>query len=286
MSVNYLLVVNLEKQNGYNCAVSVMQRLKGEARFFMDSSCEHIFGVRSNLTYGRFSALLEKADILIAVGGDGTIIHAAKQASGLDKPLVGVNTGKVGFLARIEQGDLTKLDLLRRGEYTIHKRMLLKAMVQTRGESSEYLALNDFVLTDTRVSHMMEIGVTCDGSFFETYRADGLIFCTPTGSTAYSMSAGGPVLDPGHDSIVMTPICPQSLFSRSIVFSPERSISVDNAHTGSTRDLSLSIDGEAVVNIGPNSRITIAKAECQASFIDFGDSDFYEVLNRKAIYRG
>ena len=224
-------------------------------------------------------------DIILAIGGDGTMIHSAKHGLSLAKPVVGINAGRLGFLAPIEQNEIEEyLQRILDGRYKLENRMLLQVDLVEQGNRTSFLALNEAVVSSGSTAKIHDFEVYCDGKYMDSYRADGMIFATPTGSTAYSLSAGGPVVDPLTDSIVMTTICPHSLFARPIVFSCQRLLSL-HAKTDQT-PFALTIDGVKVADITEKQRLEVRKApHYSAKFISFGEKEFYEILSKKIAYR-
>jgi NAD+ kinase len=231
---------------------------------------------------GEFSQMLSRCDLVMAVGGDGTILHTAVHAALADKPVIGVNAGNLGFLTQIEGDNLTELERLSQGRYIVQKRMLLQLTLEcTRNNQNQrYYALNDIVLSRRLPGHITDIQVYCEGAQVGQYRADGVIFATPTGSTAYSLAAGGPIVDPAVDSIIMTPICPHSLYNRSILFSADKRLSARIQE-----DLLVAVDGAGLPPVAAES-VFIEKADRFARFIRFPEKDFYDVLNEKLKLRG
>lgn len=216
------------------------------------------------------------SDIVAVIGGDGTIIHTAKKAAKFSKPLLGINAGRLGYLAGLEANDLSKLEKLVTNNFVIKNRMLLSVTVG----DAEYLCLNDAVISKGPLSRMIDISVTLKGECV-SYRADGLIFATPTGSTAYSLSAGGPIVDPDLDSIILTPICPQSLYARPILISPDDEIAITAIPPEGTGAY-LTIDGEEVCPILPNQKITVRRAkDLRAGFIKLQEGVFFNALANK-----
>lgn len=218
--------------------------------------------------------LYSDADIIIAVGGDGTIIHTAKQAAQFGKPVLGINAGRLGFMAGLEMNELENLKFLINGGYTTERRMMLKAEIS--GDSSVYYCLNDAVISKGALSRIIDISAKLDGQIM-TYRSDGLIVATPTGSTAYSISAGGPVVDPSVNGILITPICPHSLFSRSILISPDKVLTV----SASGADVFLTVDGEEALPISGRTVTVSAAEDMQVLLIRIKKDSFYSVLSRK-----
>lgn len=220
--------------------------------------------------------VLEECDIGVILGGDGTIIHAAKNAACYGKAVLGVKLGRLGFMADLEFSDTSFLNHLFTGKYVVEKRMMLS--VQGGGRS--YCCLNDAVLSKGSLARIIDFSLSAGGLPAAHYRGDGVIVSTPTGSTAYSLSAGGPVVDPLIESILVTPICPHSLSARPILFQPEAQLSLSFEERRGC-DVYLTIDGEEAVCIGPGEEITITRAEVEAQFIRIRNTPFYTVLNNK-----
>lgn len=216
-------------------------------------------------------------DVVVVIGGDGTIIHAAKKAANYDKPLLGINAGRVGYLAGIEADNLDALKTLTTGKYITQKRMMLKITLE--GSSEDLYCLNDAVVSNGSLSRLIDVSAKFDDDIIN-YRADGLIAATPTGSTAYSMSAGGPVVDPSLDSIILTPICPHSLYSRSLILNPNTKLKITNCNRDDN-DVFLTVDGESSKRIEANKSIEISKAEKSIKLIKIGGNSLYKTLSEK-----
>ena len=191
---------------------------------------------------------IRACDTVIVIGGDGTILDYSVCAAENSKPLLGINVGRIGFMATLETDELDKLEKLVNGEYTVEKRIMIDG----------YTALNDIYIS-AQFSSLVDFKVAINGYTVSSIRSDGIIFSTPTGSTAYSLSAGGPIAEPSLDCIEMTPVCPQSLSSRTILFSPEHSLVTEYR----SRDISvdLTVDGRIRERLSPGDKVIIAKSE-------------------------
>lgn len=229
--------------------------------------------------------LLQECDIAIAMGGDGTIIHTAKQAAQFGKAVLGINCGRLGFTAGLELHELDQLERLIRGDFDVEYRMMLAVTVTKNGSKSTYSALNEAVVSRGALSRMIEIDVANHGAPLPPYQADGLIVSTPTGSTAYSLSAGGPVVDPALRCLLLTPICPHSLHTRPYLFNEDALLSLRPHAREDGPSVFLTLDGEQAVELSEGCRITIAKAEKQAALIKLSHRPFYEILDRKLTNR-
>ena len=232
----------------------------------------------------KFSDLQQEllhADMLICFGGDGTILHAAKDATIHNVPILGINMGSVGFMAELEEGELSQLERLASGDYTTEERMMLQARV-FRGKQvvfDEY-ALNDAVLSKGTIARVAELDVSADGVLICQLSGDGVVVATPTGSTAYSMSAGGPIVEPCSDNLVVTPVCAHQLSARPMVMAPERTISVQLPRR-SRKSVYLSVDGGKSIRITGNDRVEIRRAECHTRLVKLSGRNFYQLLNQK-----
>lgn len=228
--------------------------------------------------------LIENCDIVIVVGGDGTTLNVAKAASLHNKLTLGINAGRLGFMSGLERDELSLLNRLVSGEYEVEKRMMIDARLMSENGIQDFICLNDAVITRGDLARLIDVTVKSDGRVITKNRADGMIIATPTGSTAYSMAAGGPVVSPDNSCFVVTPICPHSLVNRSIVFSSDKEleITVENDKNNTSY---LSIDGEKSVTVTKNSKIIISKSEYVAKLIKIKPDSFYEILNKKLLER-
>ena len=228
--------------------------------------------------------LIENCDIVIVVGGDGTTLNVAKAASLHNKLTLGINAGRLGFMSGLERDELSLLNRLVSGEYEVEERMMINARLLSENGAQDFICLNDAVITRGDLARLIDVTVKSDGRVITKNRADGMIIATPTGSTAYSMAAGGPVVSPDNSCFVVTPICPHSLVNRSIVFSSDKEleITVENDKNNTSY---LSIDGEKSVTVTKNSKIIISKSEYVAKLIKIKPDNFYEILNKKLLER-
>lgn len=228
--------------------------------------------------------MYRNSDFIIVLGGDGTILGAAREAAEFETPLLGVNMGHLGFLAEVEVGDLFKsLEAIFVNGIKVEKRLMLQASVCKNNKCREFFALNDIVITRGTLSRVISLNVFIDNDFVTAISGDGLILASPTGSTAYSLSAGGPVISPALSAITMTPICPHSLSNRSIVVSGKEIIRVD-LKVGSG-DAYLTIDGQEGYKIAEGENVTINSAPFSTNLVKVSDRSFYDVLRTKLTER-
>ncbi|MBQ3498752.1 MAG: NAD(+)/NADH kinase [Clostridia bacterium] len=228
---------------------------------------------------------VKQCDAVIAIGGDGTILHSGKIAALYGKPILGINSGKLGFMAGLERNELDLLSKLFEGEYSVDKRMMLDVMIFDESGMCvhRFNCINDAVFVRRVNRTIIEVTVESNGRLVNNYWGDGVIFATPTGSTAYSLSAGGPVVAPTIDSIILTPICNHSLFSHPIVFRPDERMLVYATKDDET-ELCVSCDGEPPVSIGAGCSVVVQKAELAADFIRIKSDSFIEILNSKMLH--
>lgn len=221
---------------------------------------------------------LKDSDIAVVLGGDGTIIRAAKCAALTNVPVCGINLGKIGFLASADVDELTTLadDLLNK-RYILEKRMILNASING---GAGRLVLNDIAVLRGSYPKMINITMDVDGEHLDTFMADGVVVATPTGSTAYSLSAGGPVAMPTMEMMLVTPVCAYDMHTRSMLLPSEKALSVS---LGKDRNFKaeVSFDGNENVLLGNNDVIEISKSEYSATLINFGSRSFYGVLRKK-----
>lgn len=275
------VVVNLSKEEAISCAGEIsLLMLSNNAEVFMLSECMPYYkGVKISFV-NSIDELFNVCDMAITVGGDGTIIHAAKYAARFDKPLIGVNVGRLGFAADIEIDGIGELTRIIDGDYSVENRILLDVEVVKGSSSKHCLAVNDAVIARGQLSKIIDLQVALDGEKIAKYRADGLLFSTPTGSTAYSLSAGGPIVAPQLDCILMTPVCPHSLFSRSVLFEGNSVLSV-SVKIPSECCCVLTIDGEKNIDINAEDTVIIRKSDLKLKFVSIYKRNFYRKLNEK-----
>ncbi len=237
------------------------------------------FEDKSFVTLGTAEEIAAECDIIIAIGGDGTILTASVQASANNKPLLGINTGRLGFMASMERDELESLAKLKTGDYCTEDRMMLDASLVRDGKTvSSHTALNDVVIARP-YSKITDYEIFTDGIAVSSMRSDGMVFATPTGSTAYALSAGGPILEPETECIQLTPICPHSLFSRTMVFKSERVLEV--RHYSDDDSVYFSVDGKFSCALTRDERLIIKKSEKKLRLIDIKGHSFFGAVNSK-----
>ncbi|MBA1337028.1 MAG: NAD kinase [Firmicutes bacterium] len=234
----------------------------------------------------RPSDIYKSSDFIIVLGGDGTLLSVARQVTWYETPILGVNVGHLGFLTELELENIYEgIEKIYRGEYRVDKRMMLEAVaVKNNMITESFSALNDVVITKGSFSRIVQLKTFVNNRYIETYPADGLIISSPTGSTAYSLSAGGPILSPDVSGMVITPISPHTLNSRSIVISDKEEVKVEIV--GDQNDVMLTIDGQQGYKLKTGDIIIVRKAEFSANMIRLTDRNFYDVLRTKLNERG
>lgn len=274
---------NLTRAEAFEVTSEICERLKSlgaQCCFFPEYKKDFAFTEAEFLTPDE---ALSNCDAVIAVGGDGSIIHAAKLAILKQKPILGINAGRLAFMAGLESNELSLLSRLIDGDYTLDKRLLLKTSVIKDGKVifSDY-CVNDCHITNEEKQRMTAIDVALDGKRFNSYLCDGILVSTPTGSTAYSLSAGGPIVDPELESILLTPLCPHSLVDRSLIFRPDAVITAVSAED---LPLCISNDGMPPVTVEPGCYAEISRAEFTADFIRIKSDNFIDILYTKLAQR-
>lgn len=274
------------KNGAYEESLKAIRLLKSfGGKILMTADLSEKYSDNDIAFFESHEVLIQKCDAVVTIGGDGTIIHAAKHAANFEKPLLGINMGRLGFVAELEPNELPMLERLFSGDYNVEKRQMLKVTLKSKSGSKSFFALNDAVISRGSMTKIIDLDVWLKKSYICHYRADGLIVSTPTGSSAYALSAGGPVIEPSMSCILMTPICSHSLFSRPVLFNPSSEILV-NAASREDTDLTLTIDGETTIPITADDTVVITTAEIYAELIVLKDKTFYRVLSDKFTERG
>ncbi len=222
---------------------------------------------------------IEECDFVVAVGGDGTILHVAKNASFYNKAVLGINSGRIGYMAGLEADELELLSTLKTGDFRLENRMLLDVIVNSGGTETNHLALNEVVVSRGGAARIIDINLSVNGEDPIEYGADGIIVSTPTGSTAYSLSAGGPVMAPDIEGMILTPICPHSLDSRSVIFSADNNLKIEGKCRNGG-EVFCSIDGEMPIDI-TKGNIKVKKSATTVKLIRIKNDPFYKIFKDK-----
>ena len=245
--------------------------------FEVDKSYE----LPKDIRFCRLDRELPTANMVICFGGDGTILHMAKAATRKGIPILGVNIGTMGFMAELESSELDQLPRIATGDYTLDSRMMLDVTVQRdRDIIFHDICLNDVVVTKGAVARIVHLEVKCDGVQAVETGGDGVIIATPTGSTAYSLSAGGPIVEPDAQNILITPICAHDVGSRCIVASDKRTVTVEMVRNA-RRNAYLSVDGGRAFRLNMGDVTTIKKSNLETKLVRLKDHIFFDVVNAK-----
>lgn len=272
---------NLKKNNALECTVEACEVLHANgARILMKDA----YTCEVALDYIQFisdDAMIGECDVIICIGGDGTILRAAALSIKYGCAVLGINCGRLGFMSSLERADVARLSDLCKGNYTLESRMMLDIIVtKADGTNISSHALNEAVISHGVASKIQDFTVLADGVVVSSLRADGLIFSTPTGSSAYSLSAGGPLIEPTIDCIEFTQICPHSLFSRTMLIAPNRVIEVKyNANKGSK--IAVSVDGRVPIELDPLDRLFIKKSSYSVNFVDMSANNYFKSIGTK-----
>ena len=279
-----ILASNPYRDKGFDTvrkAQKILEEAGLQTKICLPFDVEKTFELPKDLHFYRLDREINHADLVICFGGDGTILHMAKTATRAGIPILGVNIGTMGFMAELESTELELLSRLADDAYTIDRRMMLDVIVQRdRDIIFHDICLNDVVITKGAVARVIQLSVECDGVEAMSCTGDGIIVATPTGSTAYSLSAGGPIVEPETDSILITPICAHDMGSRCIVASGKRVINVHLCENAK-RNAFLSVDGGKALRLNMEDVATIRKSKLETKLIRLKDRSFYDVVNMK-----
>ena len=262
-------------------AIEILKKAGMQVKLCLPFEVDRTYDLPKDLHFTRLDREMQTADLVVCFGGDGTILHMAKSATRRGIPLLGVNIGTMGFMAELESTELDKLLKVARGEYTLDSRMMLDVTVQRERDILFHdICLNDVVVTKGAVARIVHLCVKCDGVNAMEFGGDGVIISTPTGSTAYSYSAGGPIVEPEAKNIIITPICAHEIGSRCIVASDKRVISVEQV-MNARRNAYLSVDGGRAVRLNMGDVATIQKSHLETRLVRLKDRSFYDVVSSK-----
>ncbi len=277
-----LICTNFKKEKSIAVLPSLVERLASfSITPVMSEDVKKLYS-NDKVSYCDETTALCDCSVFITVGGDGTILKWGKKAAALKKPLLGINTGRLGFMTALETDEFDKLLSLRDGNYHISRRMLMNAEFIGKNNKKQYIALNDIVLSKGSYSKLPEFNVEINGITVSRIRADGIIFSTPTGSTAYALSAGGPIIEPTIECMEMTPLCAHTLLNRPMIFSASDTITVSfKGYEGS--DVTVSVDGDSGIVFSEGDVIRITKSDTVLQLIDINGDSFYNSVNNKLI---
>lgn len=281
---NVILTPNPYRDKNFQTVRSAQQILRNagvQTKLCLPFEVDRSYDLPKDLRFSRLDRELPNAELVICFGGDGTILHMAKAATRRGIPILGVNIGTMGFMAELESTELDKLACLAKGEYSLDSRMMLDVTIhRDRDILFHDIGLNDVVVTKGTVARIVHLEVKCDGVQAMECGGDGVIVATPTGSTAYSISAGGPIVEPEAKNIIITPICPHDVASRCIVASDKRVVTVEMVRNA-RRNAYLSVDGGKAVRLNMGDVATIKKSDLETKLVRLKDRSFYDVVSAK-----
>lgn len=268
--LTFLLVPNTEKEG---------------TAFFADKISTYLKDKANILYYKEGFSEFNKVDIIIVLGGDGTLLETASYSSVHKIPVLGINLGSLGFLAEVETHEIFEsLDKLLSGDYAVEERMMLNAcLVSADGKKQEFDCLNDFVVSRANQGGLVDLKLYIGDEPVEDFRADGIIFATPTGSSAYSLSAGGPFLDPSVSAFLITPVCPHSIYSRAIVYSSDKEISIVPNEKNNSETV-ITGDGKVLSSLNLTDKLIITKSHLTTKLIRLKNHAFYNTLKNKLMH--
>lgn len=274
------IVPNIEKDTNFELTNDIAKWLsERDIEVFLDDNISKILG---RPEFGMDEAeIYSKSDVIIVLGGDGTLLKVARQSAPYNVPLFGINLGFLGFLTEVETSDMyPALETLISGDYEIEKRLMLLATVEEDGiELERSVALNDVGVTKGPFSRIISLGIYINDDFVDLYSADGVIISSPTGSTAYSLSAGGPIVSPDLEVLIITPICPHVLHSRPIVVSNKDIVKIEVCLNNT--EVMLTLDGQQGYKVKSGDIVTVRQSQYFTNLIKLKDRSFFQVLRQK-----
>lgn len=274
------IIVNFDKKGALLTASKISELLLNENAEVYTLESEILNNLHSTKTFDTHSELVKNCDVLLTIGGDGTIIHCAKHAAQFSKPILGINLGRLGYVAELEANETDMLKALIRGEYTLESRLMLDVKVnRENGNTESYVAVNDAVISRGSLSRIIDLDVSIDGSPVSSYRADGILLSTPTGSTAYALSAGGPVIAPNLKCFELVPICSHSLSARCVILSSQSTVQV-KAESPDGKSY-LTIDGQISVELSENDTVEVKCSEKTLDMIVLKKRNFFKLASEK-----
>ncbi|MBP3197115.1 MAG: NAD(+)/NADH kinase [Butyrivibrio sp.] len=277
----FCIVTNKSKDTDLNMTMYIKEYLEKHGKKCTIAQ-DNVTGLEDYAQKGRehLSHIPEDSQCVIVLGGDGTMLQAARSATYLDIPLIGVNLGTLGYLAEVEKNSVDEaLEHILSGEYDTEDRMMLYGQ---SGEKHDF-ALNDIVITRKSVIQTINFDIYINDLFLCNYHADGIVISTPTGSTGYNMSAGGPIVEPSANMILITPICPHTLNSRSMVLSDKTKVDVviKEGRDGANQEVVAYFDGSGRIDLGTGEKISIEKSDIKTKIIKLSRESFLAVLGKK-----
>jgi len=280
---NILFYPNPTKRNikdAATCVLKYLEKFHG-INVLIPDECRPVLPEGMPVKTSAMEKCLESSDMLLVLGGDGSILHVAQDAAENDLPILGINLGRIGFMTELEADELQFLDDIIRGNFRIDKRMMLDVKV-FRDDKVIFnkAALNDAAITKGEIIKMIEIALSSDSCPLIKYSGDGVIISTPTGSTAYSFAAGGPIVEPTSENIIITPICAHALNAKPFVLSSCRVVGIEPLSI-TEKAAYLSVDGGSALRLIEGDIIKVQKSQLYTRLIRIKDTGFYEIISRK-----
>ena len=279
-----ILTPNPYRDGGFRtvlAAQKILQESGIETRICLPFEVDKSFVLPKDIRFSRLDRDLNWADLVICFGGDGTILETARRAMAKGTPILGINLGRVGYMAELELDELDMLHRLFTGEYEIEKRSMLRVELRSGGDLRSFCyALNDAVISNGSISRIVDLELSEGGVHIANYRSDGLIVATPTGSTAYSLAAGGAIVDPRLNCLCITPICPHSLYARPLIFPDSACVEIKNT-CQREKTLFLTVDGRMNYELSLGESVRVTRSPLKTYFIRIKDGSFYDRLRQK-----
>jgi NAD+ kinase len=251
---------------------------KSDSKVLLDENLSDL--TADGLSFAPIPSIAGAVDVIVSMGGDGTLLSVARAVGDAGTPILGINIGSLGFMTQLSPTQLpSALDAILAGDYKVEKRMILKAQIEDNGRLEFPYALNDIVIDNGPISRLIDISMAVNGEEIVTYRADGLVISTPTGSTAYNLAVGGPIVNPNLEAMIAAPISSFSLNTRPMIFPESYSLEIT---VGSQHGVAgLTLDGQVAVELKDGDKVTISRADFSSRFIVFPGNTFYKVLRNK-----
>ena len=262
-------------------AIRILKNAGLQPKVCLPFEVDRSYELPKDIRFCRLDRELPNADLIVCFGGDGTILHMAKSAARKGIPMLGVNIGTMGFMAELESTEMDQLARIATGDYTVDTRMMLDVTIQRERDIIFHdICLNDVAITKGSIGRIVTLNVKCDNVTAMECGGDGVIISTPTGSTAYSLSAGGPIVEPDARNIIITPVCAHDMITRSMVMSDKRNVTVQMVHNA-RRNAFVSVDGGKAIRMNMGDTAIIKKSSLETKLIRLNGRSFYDVLNTK-----
>jgi NAD+ kinase len=281
------IVTNYNIPDKLAAAIAVAEEIyeKAKSVYIPENYKDRIFrshNHKSYFTYLSFDSIYSESDLVIVIGGDGVMLEAARRATPCGIPILGINMGRVGYMTELEMNEISLLDRIFTGDYYLDERAMLRVDIRSSKGQSRFsaYALNEAVIANGSTARIIDLQLSDNGRLVSEYRADGIVVATPTGSTAYSLSAGGPIVDPKLSCFCVTPICPHSLVARPLIFPDSASLEIKNICVRE-KVLHLTVDGKATFDLFFGDTVVITKASISTKLLRIKDEDFYSKIRMK-----